>query len=336
MCRLDYGLSVQGGHDHVEGYLLPDPYPLEAGQGHDLPTIRRLHRRALEPLEPVQLGHLPRVQRPVRLGHRDLVPDGNAPGEDASDGQAAQVIAVVEVRDEELEWALARRLRRRDVRDQGLEQRPQVLLLARHRHAGGAELRVRVHDGELELRLGRVEVDEQVVDLVEDLLGTGVRAVDVVDDEDGGKAGLQGLAQHVARLGQRAFGGVDQEEHAVDHLQRALDLASEVAVARSVDDVDLRLPEVHGRVLGQDRYAALALQVVRVHHAVDDLLVGAEGAALAQEGVHARGLAMVDVGYDRDVAQRHAMDALLFDRRNRSFYRAWEGQANRGGRPLLC
>jgi hypothetical protein len=74
-------------------------------------------------------------------------------------------------------------------------------------------------------------------------------------------------------------------------------------VARGVDDVDLRLPEVHGRVLGQDRDAALALEVVRVHHALHDLLVGAEGAALAQEGVHERGLAVVDVGYDRDVAQ---------------------------------
>ena len=55
-------------------------------------------------------------------------------------------------------------------------------------------------------------------------------------------------------------------------------------------------------VLGEDRDAALALERVRVHHAVDDDLVGAEDAALVQHGVDQSGLAVVDVGDDRDVA----------------------------------
>ncbi len=44
--------------------------------------------------------------------------------------------------------------------------------------------------------------------------------------------------------------------------------------------------------------------------ALGDLLVGAENAALAEHGVDQRGLAMIDVGDDRDVADRLA--ALLF------------------------
>ena len=56
------------------------------------------------------------------------------------------------------------------------------------------------------------------------------------------------------------------------------------------------------RVLGQDGDAALAFQLVRVHDALGDGLVGAEGAGLAQHGIDQGGLAMVDVGDDGDVA----------------------------------
>ena len=55
-------------------------------------------------------------------------------------------------------------------------------------------------------------------------------------------------------------------------------------------------------VLGQNGDAALALQVVGVHDALDHMLVGAESAALPQHGVHQRGLAVVDVGDDGDIA----------------------------------
>ena len=57
------------------------------------------------------------------------------------------------------------------------------------------------------------------------------------------------------------------------------------------------------RLLGEDRDALLALEVARVHHPVDDGLVRAERAGLAEHRVDERGLAVVDVGDDRDVAQ---------------------------------
>ena len=55
-------------------------------------------------------------------------------------------------------------------------------------------------------------------------------------------------------------------------------------------------------VLGEDGDAALALEVVGVHDALGDLLVGAEHAALAEQRVDQRRLAVVDVGDDGDVA----------------------------------
>ena len=57
-----------------------------------------------------------------------------------------------------------------------------------------------------------------------------------------------------------------------------------------------------GGVLRQDRDPALFLEVVRVHDPFVDLLVGADGAGLLEERVDERGLPMVDVGDDGNVA----------------------------------
>ena len=74
-------------------------------------------------------------------------------------------------------------------------------------------------------------------------------------------------------------------------------------MARRVDDVQARPLVVDGRLLGEDRDPLLALKVAGVEHAIHDRLVAAERAGLAQHPVHERGLAVVDMGDDRDVAQ---------------------------------
>jgi len=73
-------------------------------------------------------------------------------------------------------------------------------------------------------------------------------------------------------------------------------------MARSIDDVDVRAGVVDRAVLGENGDAALALDVVRIHHALDQMLVRGERAGLAQQLVDQRGLAVVDVGDDRDIA----------------------------------
>ena len=180
--------------------------------------------------------------------------------------------------------------RSRSVGVVGIERRP----------AGAC---VAVHDREVDLVLVGVEVEEQLLHLVHDLGDARVGAVDLVDHEDHGQAGLERLAQHEAGLRQRALARVDEEQHAVDHREAPLDLAAEVGVAGRVDDVDLHVAVTHGGVLGEDRDALLALEVHRVHDPVGDLLVGAERAGLAEHGVDERGLAVVDVGDDGDVAE---------------------------------
>jgi len=83
----------------------------------------------------------------------------------------------------------------------------------------------------------------------------GVRAVDLVDDEDHRQLRVERLAQHEARLRERALTGVDEEQDAVDHRQTAFDLTAEVGVAGRVDDVELDVAVAYGGVLGEDRDA---------------------------------------------------------------------------------
>ena len=151
--------------------------------------------------------------------------------------------------------------------------------------------------------LGGAHVDEQLVDLVQHLGNAGVGPVDLVDHQDDGQVESQRLAQHETGLGQRPLAGVDQQQDAVDHGEAPLHLAAEVGVAGGVDDVDLDAAVAHRGVLGQDGDALFPLQVVGVQDPLDDGLVVAEGARLAEHGVDQRRLAVVDVGHDGDVAE---------------------------------
>ena len=124
--------------------------------------------------------------------------------------------------------------------------------------------------------------------------------------------GGQRLAQHEPGLRQRALGRVDQQHHAVDHRQPALDLAAEVGVPRRVDDVDhgdtaVGVGAVHGGVLRQDGDALFFFQVTGVHQAFDRVVAAVgQRPRLAQHRIDQGGLAVVDVGHNGDVAKSGA------------------------------
>ena len=190
---------------------------------------------------------------------------------------------------------------RGDGGEERVDERPEVVRELVADEAGPTRACVRVDDGELDLRLVGVEVEEELVDLVHDLLWPGVVSVDLVDDEDDGQLRLQCLVEDEARLRQRPLGRVDKQEDAVDHRQPALDLAAEIGVSGRVDDVQLHVADADGGVLGEDRDPLLALEIERVHDALGDVLVLAERAGLPEQRVDERRLAVVDMGDDRDV-----------------------------------
>ena len=175
------------------------------------------------------------------------------------------------------------------------------------------------HDREVQGVVVGAELDKEIEDLVDDLVDSGVRAIALVDDDDGLEPELDRLGKDEAGLGHGALGGVDEQEAAVGHAENALDLAAEIGVARRIDDVDEELLHAlpggsgsdiaHGAVLGENGDAALALQRVGVHDevvlAAGELfqLAGAKHARLHKEVIDEGGLAMVNVRDDGDVAE---------------------------------
>ena len=70
---------------------------------------------------------------------------------------------------------------------------------------------------EVELLVIGLEVEEQLEHFVEHFGGPRVGAVDLVDDDDRLEAERERLAGDELGLRHRPFGGVDQQDHAVDH-----------------------------------------------------------------------------------------------------------------------
>ena len=194
---------------------------------------------------------------------------------------------------------------RRHVPHHQFEQSGQVLARAVECGVGPALAAGGEQHREIELGIAGTQGGEQIKYLRMHLVRAGVGAVDLVDHNDRVQAARQRLADHELGLRQHAFGRVYQHDGAVHHVQDAFDLAAEIRVAGGVDDVDAGAAPDHRGTLGEDGDAALALQDVAVERALGHHLVVTERAGLAEELVDQGGLAVVDMGDDRDVANLH-------------------------------
>ena len=154
---------------------------------------------------------------------------------------------------------------------------------------------------EVELLVRGVQLEKKLENHVQNLVGAGVFAVDLVDDDDRLEPVLHRLAKDEFGLRLRAVVGIDDEEDAVDHLHDPLDLAAEVGVARGIHDVDVVAVPVDGGVFRQNGNTALFLLVVGVHYAFVVKLVALQGAGLTQEFVYQGGFTVVNVSNDGDV-----------------------------------
>src|SRR2546422_1926 len=133
--------------------------------------------------------------------------------------------------------------------------------------------------------------------------GPGSRAVVRVPQHARLEPQRQRLPGHEWRVRHRAPGRVHEQQEAVHHAQDPFHFTAEVGVPGRVHDVDLRVAPAHGRVLREDGDPPLPLERVRVEDPLVHVLVGAEHARLAEQPVHQRRLAVVDVGDDGDVAE---------------------------------
>jgi len=153
---------------------------------------------------------------------------------------------------------------------------------------------------------------EDALQLVHDHVGLGRGEVDLVDHRDDREALAHGEVDVGQRLRLDALRGVHHEDRALAGLQTAADLVAEVDVAGRVDQVETVDEAVVGRVLeahgpGLDGDALLALEV----HRIEDLahhLPALDRVGELQQAVGERGLPVIDVGDDREVAQARLGD----------------------------
>ena len=298
------------GRAHV-GQRAADRKLIDAGHQHNVAGHGFFKRHALNALETedlIDLGILRRAVRELAVGiglavhHRHLLRRFDAAALNAADADAADIRGIIERRDLQLQRAVdVIGLGRRHVLEDSLEHRAHVGRRRLEFGLGVAVDRRGVDDREVELLVAGAELVEEVEGLVDDPVRARTVAVNLVDHHDRLEAQGQRLLGHEAGLRHRAFDSIDEKQHAVDHAQHALDLATEVSVPRGVDDVDVHTLVIDRQVLGQDGDAPLLFEVVRIHHALGDVLVRGEGAGLLQELVDEGGLAVVDVGNDGDV-----------------------------------
>ena len=237
------------------------------------------------------------------VAHHDLLILLQGAPLNAADGDPAHEFVIVDGADQHLEGLVHIRLGSGDILQNGLKQGLKVGAHHIGRVGSGTLTAGAEQHGGVQLLGGGVQVHQQLQHLVDDLVDALIGAVDLVDHHDDPMAQLQSLGEHKTGLGHGTFSGVYQQDNAVDHLQNTLHLAAEVGVARGVHHVDLHVLIADGGVLGQNRNAALTLQVAGVHDTVHDLLIFPVSAALLQHLVHQGGLAVVNVGDDGYVSQ---------------------------------
>src|SRR5262249_9156848 len=141
--------------------------------------------------------------------------------------------------------------------------------------------------------------------LRDDAFEVRAHAVHLVDEREAGHAVAVGLPPDRLRLRLDAADAAEDDDPALQHAERALDLDREVDVPRRVDDVDAVVaPEAGGGGRG-DRDATLLLLDHPVHDGgalvhFADLVADAR---VVEDALGGRGLAGIDVGHDADVAR---------------------------------
>ena len=181
-----------------------------------------------------------------------------------------------------------------------------------------ARARRGVEDRQVECELGSVgglvvevggEVEQQVVALLDDLGDAGVGTVGLVDHAGSPAA----TAASALRSTKRVCGSGPSEASTSSTTPSTIDRPRSTSPPKSAwPGVSMTLMTiivpsgvmpVHGGVLREDGDALLALEVAGVHDPVDQFGAFGEGARLPQHGIDQRGLAVVDVRNDRDVAE---------------------------------
>ena len=286
------GRSGQPGQgDDIAGAGMVQGHPLQTTERQDLGDPRLFQHLAVA-------GH--RLDRHVRPHFAGFDPTGKDPSEIGVRLQGGY---------QHPERLIQNDLWGRDMRHDAFEQRRHVLTGRVRRFRGPAHLGRGEQGRKIKLLVIGVQRGEEIEHFVLHFIGALVGLIDLVDHDDRAQPKLQGFGQHELGLRHRAFRGIDQHQHPINHRQDAFDLTAEIGMAGGIDDVDPGIVPGHRGAFGQDGDAALTLEIVGVHRALLNSLIVTEGSGLAKQNVDQGRLTVVDMSDNGDVAQVHGAAA---------------------------
>ena len=147
------------------------------------------------------------------------------------------------------------------------------------------------------------QVEEELFDLVKHFLGSCITTVDLVDHKDDRQVLGKSFRQHVSGLRKRTLCGIDEEKDPVYQRESAFNLAAEVGVTGSVDEIDLDALPLHLCCFGEDGDSSLTLLIVVVHDTINNGRMARERSSTPQKSIDKRRLSMVDVRDERNTSQ---------------------------------
>src|SRR5690606_36098656 len=220
---------------------------------HDVAGLRLVHQFALQALELHHLVHAALEGLALRAElHEHILRCAQTAAVNAAHADLANVAVVVQRDDLHLQGGIGIILALRNILQYRLEQGAHVAVAHVFGQPGIARQAGGVDDGEIELFDRGTQLGEQVEGGIDGMVGTRTRAVDLVDHHNGREPESQGLAGDETCLRHRAFDGIHQQKHAIDHGQHAFDLTTEVRVSRCIDDVHVHALVFDRAILGQN------------------------------------------------------------------------------------
>src|ERR1041384_640555 len=283
------------------GQCLADPNLLEACQTDNVPGHCFFDLDLFEAGIRENRGNGGALGLAAMMKTNDRIANAYFTADNSSKRDPAEIIAVVEIRNEHLEKGLARCLRWRHRFDDRLKKRNHIPALIGQISFRESFLCARVNNRKIELFVGGFQFNEKIKNEIEDFVRARMLSVDLVNDDDRLEMVFKCFSQNKAGCGLWTIVRVHYEQNAIDHFHYAFDFTAEIGVAGRIDDVDSVIIPLKRGVLRANRDSLFALEIHRIHHSLFDFLIGAESSGLAQQLVDQGCFAVIDVRNDSDV-----------------------------------
>ena len=241
---------------------------------------------------------------------------------DATDGDSTNIFAVDQTGDQRLKRSIDILGRGRNVLSDHAEHVVHALVADVDIAVRPSSATRRVDHREVQRNIVSAKIHQEVKHFVNDCRWSTIGTIHFVHHHDRTQTKFKRLAKDEPRLRHRTLDCIDKQQASISHAQHTFHLATEVGVAGCVKNIDTELLSlkvagagsedvVHGAVLRQNGDSALALKRVGIHHALLLRSADLKGAGLLEERVHERGLTVVNVSDDGNIAKRHAVGPLV-------------------------